>query len=342
MLVIRPIASQDLGALVRIAEESGIGFTSLPVNEEKLASKIAYSEASFALGDDTCRQGEQGYLFVLEDTDNGAVVGTTALEARVGQSDAFWHYRLGKVVHSSPKLGVHNELDVLTLCNDYSGVSELCTLFLSEPYRQGYNGRLLSKTRFLFLAEFRQRFSDTIIAEMRGVSDENGDSPFWGWLQDHFFSMDFPKADYLSGLGKKTFIDELMPRYPIYSCLLSDEARAVIGEVHDKTRPALRLLQAEGFRWRGYVDIFDAGPTVECDVDNIHAIRDSKRLPVRIGDVSQGLTTMVSNTKLQDFRSTLAKAVILDDVLVMDAETAQALQVSEGDFVRALPFESKE
>ena len=98
---------------------------------------------------------------------------------------------------------------------------------------------------------------------MRGVSDENGRSPFWEWLEAHFFSMDFPTADYLTGIGNKVFIAELMPKYPIYVNLLSQEAQNVIGKVHKKTEPALRLLQEEGFSCRGYVDIFDGGPTVE-------------------------------------------------------------------------------
>ncbi|MFN3589050.1 MAG: arginine N-succinyltransferase, partial [Spirosomataceae bacterium] len=50
---------------------------------------------------------------------------------------------------------------------------------------------------------------------------------------------DFPTADYLTGIGQKVFIAELMPKYPIYVSLLSKEAQAVIGKVHEKTRPAL-------------------------------------------------------------------------------------------------------
>lgn len=61
----------------------------------------------------------------------------------------------------------------------------------------------MSKCRFLMLAEHSHRFSQTIFAEMRGVSDAEGKSPFWEWLQDHFFSIDFTHADYLTGIGNK-------------------------------------------------------------------------------------------------------------------------------------------
>ena len=189
MMVIRPIRADDYPALYDIAVESGHGFTSLPVNDELLMRKISRSEQSF--GKPVQQPGDEGYLFVLEDTATGEVCGTSALEAAVGLDDAFYHYHLGKVVHSSRSLGDYKTVDILTLCNDYTGVSELCTLFLRESRREKNNGRLLSKMRFLFMAEFPQRFAERVIAEMRGISNEDGSSPFWQWLQEHLEELNF-------------------------------------------------------------------------------------------------------------------------------------------------------
>lgn len=261
MLIIRPIQAGDFESLYQIAEESGHGFTSLPVNADLLRHKIARAEASFVKVID--KPFDEGYLMVLEDTATREVVGTCAIEAAVGMEDAFYHYRLGTEVYHSEQIEVRNEVETLTLCHDYTGAAELCTLFLREGYRKGNNGRMLSRSRFLFLAQHAKRFGETVIAEMRGVSDSDGNSPFYCWLQKNFLGIDFIQADYLSGLGKKAFMAEMMPRNPVYVCLLPEEAQKVIGEVHTNTRPALSLLQAEGFRCRGYVDIFDGGPTVE-------------------------------------------------------------------------------
>lgn len=334
MIVIRPIRADDYAALYDIAVESGHGFTSLPVNDELLMRKISRSERSFQKT--VTSPGDEGYLFVLEDTTTGQVMGTSALEAAVGLDDAFYHYHLGKVVHSSRSLNVYKTVDILTLCNDYTGASELCTLFLRENCRQKNNGKLLSKFRFLFLKEFSERFSDRIIAEMRGVSDENGNSPFWQWLQEHFFSVDFPTADYLTGIGQKVFIAELMPKYPIYVSLLSKEAQAVIGQVHGKTRPAISLLQSEGFSHRGYVDIFDAGPTVEANLEHIRSARDSEKRQVRIGAVNKGQPYMVCNTKLQNFRATWLELAVSEDSdeVILPAACAEGLLVQAGDWVR--------
>src|SRR5690606_4677800 len=149
------------------------------------------------------------------------------------------------------------------LANDLTGNSELCSLFLHADHRTGLNGRLLSKARLLFIAEFRELFGDKIIAEMRGMSDAAGRSPFWESLGRHFFKMEFSQADYLTGVGNKAFIAELMPKFPLYTCFLTEDARAVIGRVHPDTEPALNMLKAEGFSYQGYVDIFDAGPAIE-------------------------------------------------------------------------------
>ncbi|MFC4655632.1 arginine N-succinyltransferase [Rheinheimera marina] len=334
MLLIRPIRAEDYPELYQIAVESGHGFTSLPVNEELLQRKINRSENSFAKTIQS--PGDEGYLFVLQDAETGRVLGTSAIEAAVGLDDAFYHYHLGKVVHSSRALGVYKAVDILTLCNDYTGVSELCTLFVREDSRKNNAGKLLSKIRFLFMAEFRQRFAERVIAEMRGVSDDAGNSPFWQWLQDSFFSVDFPTADYLTGIGQKVFIAELMPKYPIYVSLLSKEAQAVIGKVHDKTRPALAMLQSEGFSNTGYVDIFDAGPTVEAKVEHIRSVRNSRRVQVQIGEVQGGQPWMISNTQLQDFRATWLYLQLREDdtVVTLPAAAAELLQVQNGDWVR--------
>ena len=225
MIIIRPIQNSDYESLHRMAVESGYGFTSLPVNEELLKKRINQADLSF--NKTVTTPGNEGYLFVMEDTTTGEVVGTTGIEAAVGLEDAFYHYHLGKVVHNSRELNVYNTVETLSLCNDYTGATEICTLFLSESHRKNNNGRFLSRCRFLFIAEHTQRFADTIIAEMRGISDEHGNSPFWQWLEEHFFSMDFPTADYLTGIGKKMFIAELMPKYPIYVSLLSKDAQQV-------------------------------------------------------------------------------------------------------------------
>jgi arginine N-succinyltransferase len=339
MIIIRPIRMTDYDDLYRIAIESGHGFTSLPVNEAILKKRISHSEESFT--EQVTTPGNQGYLFVMEDTETNQVVGTTGIEAAVGLDNSFYHYHLGKVVHSSRELGIHNTVETLSLCNDYTGATEICTLFLQESHRKNNNGRFLSRCRFLFMAEHTTRFSDCVIAEMRGVSDEEGRSPFYDWLEEHFLSIEFTKADYLTGIGNKDFIAELMPTYPVYVSLLSSEAQQVINKVHSNTVPALRLLEAEGFSRRGYVDIFDAGPTVEAELNQIRTVRKSKKYQVLIDDTyseESNQKYIVCNTKIENFRATQVKVTPRETAnqVVLSNDVAQALQVKQGDWVRLI------
>jgi arginine N-succinyltransferase len=342
MKIIRPIHRDDYSSLYEIAQESGVGFNSLPVNEVLLKSKIDKSIQAFAK--DVDQPANESYLFVMQDQETQEVVGTSGIASSVGLDDAFYHYHLSKVVHASRELDIYNTVDILTLCNDYTGVSEICTLFLRQNARQGLNGRLLSKFRFLFMMEHRSRFAETIIAEMRGINDENGQSPFWQWLEEHFFSMDFPTADYLTGIGQKQFIAELMPKYPIYVSLLSKQAQAVIGQVHEKTKPALQLLEQEGFSCRGYVDIFDAGPTVEANLNHIRSAQASTRMQIKVVDGIKEIednqqTFFVINTKVQDFRGVCTSLIIDADTehATIGQQAADALGLSDGDNIRFAP-----
>ncbi|CZF80374.1 arginine N-succinyltransferase [Grimontia sp. AD028] len=334
MLVIRPIRETDFDALMLCAEESGHGFTSLPVDETLIKGRIDHSLDSFARNAQA--PGMEGYLMVAEDTETGEVAGTTGIEAAIGLDNPFYSYHISKIVHHSRRLDVHNVVEVLTFGNNYTGATEICTLFLRPEFRQGLNGKLLSKCRFLMLAQFPEKFSDVIFAEMRGVSDEDGNSPFWAWLKEHFFSIDFTLADYLTGTGQKGFIADLMPKLPIYVSLLSEEAREVIGQVHEKTRPALRLLEKEGFTCRGYVDIFDAGPTVECLRQNIDSIRRSFTARVKIAEHSSAQDYLICNSDFENFRATATKVGVDEErnEVLISKEVAEALFVQDGDTVR--------
>lgn len=48
------------------------------------------------------------------------------------------------------------------------------------------------------------------------------------------------------------------------------------------------MLEKEGFRYRNYIDIFDGGPTLECDIDRVRAIRKSRLVEVAEGQPAQG------------------------------------------------------
>lgn len=337
-MIVRPVTSADLPALFDLARSTGTGLTTLPANEQRLQHRVNWAEKAFR---GEAERADADYLFVLEN-DEGKVVGISAVAGAVGLREPWYNYRVGLTVSASQELGIHREIPTLFLANDLTGQSELCSLFLHADHRAGLNGRLLSKARFLFIAEFRELFGDKVIAEMRGVSDLAGRSPFWESLGRHFFKMEFSQADYLTGVGNKAFIAELMPKFPLYSCFLSEDAREVIGRVHPDTEPALAMLKAEGFSYQGYVDIFDAGPAIEAPTEKIRAIADSQNLVLAIGTPGDDAEPfLIHNRKREECRITAAPARLAAGSLVVDAQTAKRLRLSAGASVRAVPLSGK-
>jgi arginine N-succinyltransferase len=337
-MIVRPVTSADLPALFDLARSTGTGLTTLPANEQRLQHRVNWAEKAFR---GEAERADADYLFVLED-DTGKVVGISAVAGAVGLREPWYNYRVGLTVSASQELGIHREIPTLFLANDLTGQSELCSLFLHADHRTGLNGRLVSKARFLFIAEFRELFGDKVIAEMRGMSDAAGRSPFWESLGRHFFKMEFSQADYLTGVGNKAFIAELMPKFPLYTCFLSEEARSVIGRVHSDTEPALAMLKAEGFSYQGYVDIFDAGPAIEAPTEKIRAIADSQSLVLAIGTPGDDAEPfLIHNRKREECRITAAPARLAAGSLVVDAQTAKRLRLSAGASVRAVPLSGK-
>ncbi|QDY41745.1 arginine N-succinyltransferase [Candidatus Pantoea soli] len=334
MMVIRPVERDDLAQLMALAGKTGGGLTSLPADSETLKARI---ERAIATWQDALPRAEQGYVFVLADSADNRAVGICAIEVAVGLQDPWYNFRVGTQVHASKELNVYASLPTLSLSNDHTGSSELCTLFLDPDYRDGKNGHLLSKSRFLFMANFRERFTQHVVAEMRGVSDENGHSPFWDSVGSHFFSMAFRQADFLSGTGQKAFIAELMPKHPLYIHYLSEAAQKVIGEVHPKTVPARAVLEAEGFRYQNYVDIFDGGPTLECEIDRIRAIRKSRVLQAVAGEAdAHWPLCLVANCDYHRFRVTLLPVDMASGDVRMNESQRAALCCEYGDALRVV------
>jgi arginine N-succinyltransferase len=339
MLVLRPIRESDLPGLAALARATGGGLTTLPPDERVLAERIDDSLRAFR---PRVRQpGGEYYLFALEDTATAEVIGVSGIAARVGGFDPWYSYeiRTEHLVHAP--LGISRDIQVLHLKTEHRGPSELCSLFLRADRRRGGAGRLLSLGRFLFVASHPQRFTSTIIAEMRGYIDQTGRSPFWEAVGRKFFEFDFYRADVLSGLGEKAFIADLMPRHPVYLMLLPDDVQAVIGRVHHDTEPALLLLLSEGFAHTSEIDIFDAGPLVRASVDEIRTIRQSRVATIRhaAAEIPPANAAHLLATTALTLRACTSPVELHDDGAVsINAETADALGVTAGETLRICPL----
>ena len=196
---------------------------------------------------------------------------------------------------------------------------------------------LLARSRYLFIKQHRPRFGARVLAELRGVMDQAGNSPFWDALAGRFFGMTFPEADEFNAVHGTQFIADLMPKTPIYVAMLPDSARAVMGQPHPTGRAALKMLENEGFVWDCFIDIFDGGPTVTAATDQIKTVREAEWLRVAGPGKDGGATMMLASGLHQDFKACYGQVTMTDrGELLVDPKAIEMLGVEPGDRVLAV------
>ena len=330
---VRPARGEDFDAIFEMATLTGGGFTNLPADKGAVVGKLSRSDDAFTR-EESHPEGDL-FLFVLEDAETGAIRGTCQVFSRIGVEQPFYSYRLSKLTQTSPELGRTFQTEMLTLCTDFNDCSEVGGLFLHPEARAGGLGLgvLLARSRYLFIRRNRARFADRVVAELRGVIDANGGSPFWDAIAGRFFGMGFQEADAFNGAHGTQFIADLMPKTPIYTAMLSPEALAVMRKPHPSGEAAMRMLEREGFSGDGYIDIFDGGPTMSANTEQIRSIRDARPLTLTaVTDSPAGERMMIAAGALQDFAAGFGSVrVEADGGATLDAASAALVGLRPGD-----------
>lgn len=298
--LVRPATPDDLDRLEAMIAHVDRGMLTMPATRAAMADRIRRSGEAFARA--SAPPLNECYFLVMEEA--GELLGTASLFTNLGVERPFYSYRISRDSKMSPELKQQVELDLLHLVNDYHGDTELGTLFIDRKARGGGRGKLLSFARLLVIAADPVRFGRRAMAEIRGWTDADGDSPFWNAVGAKFFHLDYHTADAMSAREHR-FIADLMPRYPIYADLLPADARRVIGVPHPDAEPALALLQSQGFHFNQVVDIFDAGPCVEAFIDQIEIVRSAQRMSAaEFAGSGAGTRGLVATATMAKFAAT--------------------------------------
>ena len=266
------------------------------------------------------------------------VRGTCQIFSAVGRKLPFYSYRIGALTQHSAELDRTFRAEILNLTTDLEGATEVGGLFLHPAERAGGLGMLLARSRYLFIRNHRARFADRTFAELRGVIDEAGGSPFWDGVAGRFFGMNFQDADQFNARKGNQFIADLMPKHPVYIAMLPDSARAVIGVPHPSGRAAMRMLEEEGFAWESYIDIFDGGPTMTVRTDAIRSLREAVdsavvALDPALGEHKSGEKRLVAIGRLAEFRCAFGWIAEQSGGIALDPDCAGLLGVGQGDTV---------
>jgi arginine N-succinyltransferase len=303
LFLIRQAKQEDVPTLAKLARL--VYFINLPPDERIVSEKVQHSQGCFrrlgaqmagvtrpgaAAGAKKRRStGTAGFthiehesdmfMFVVEDTDIGGIVGTSQVRAHQGgPGSPNWSFKISERSFRSDSLGLGTTHKTGQLYGDETGPTEIGGLVLQPSYR-GHKlrpGRLVSFIRFHFMGLHRPVFSDRIIAEMMPPVSAEGDNVFWDAFGRKFIPVKYAEADRFCQHNRK-FISELLPKEEIYLTLFPLEVQNMVGVVSRETIPARRTLESLGFTYRGFVDPFDGGPHLEAATDSVSLIKETVR-----------------------------------------------------------------
>jgi arginine N-succinyltransferase len=334
--VVRPVRHEDVGQLVDLAKQFGL--LNLPGDKRVLAKKIEVSVESFAGG---LPKEKSEYIFVIEDTEERLVVGSSTIMAKHGTEDVpHSYFKILKRNHFSEDLGLGFIHQVLRFQLDSDGPSEIGGLLVDKIYRRRPEklGKQISLSRFLFVGLYPEKFEDRVLCELTPPLTDEGRSEFWESLGRRFTGLPYQEADLLSQ-SHKEFIRSLFPEDDIYLCLMDAKARAVLGRVGEQTKPAQHLLESIGFEYLDEVDPFDGGPHFGCDVKNIRVISEGKKLRLTEFKDPVYRDKGLIGADSTEFRAIMSGVDIRGDEIAIPAKLRHHLGTEIGEEVFWAPFE---
>jgi arginine N-succinyltransferase len=329
MYLLRTYQNKDLDAIIDLAFQGQLGMTNLPKNRQRLKEMGELSLHSFE--EMVAKPSNHFYIFVLEEIETSKVVGVSGI---LGTTPPLDYYRVTSV--NLPRLfeEVPRQFQVLERVKYPHGPSEICALFLSGAYREHGLGKLLSLSRFHFIASFPERFCDQIFANMRGIILPSGECPFWEGVGRSFLPIPFSELMTRRDEQEEP-ISSLMPSFPIYIDLLPETVKNAIGQTHVNTHPALKMLLELGFSPTGEVDLFDAGPIISAKTSSVKTVKESKTFPIdSIASKLNAPLHLISNTRI-DFKAAWGQIDIKSRRI--DQKTADLLEVKIGTIIRYSP-----
>jgi arginine N-succinyltransferase len=341
VLLLRDVQRSDLPALGALARV--LNSVNLPADGAALARIVDRSVRSFAgrIADPLRRS----YVFVLEDPRRRRVLGTSMIIAQHGTRESpCTFFDVAEREHYSSTLDRHFRHPVLSLGYHFDGPTEIGGLVVSPSARGGpyQPGTQLSLVRFLYLAMHRERFRETVLAELMPPLGRDGKSLFWESCGRRFTGLDYQDADKKSRENKE-FIQQLFPATDLYATLFPPRVRRMLGAVGPDTEPARRVLERIGFRYVNRIDPFDGGPHWEAKVADLLPVRRFRR--VRVAPEPAGredgewLVGLCRPGKRPSFRAVRTPLRLEGEEAQLPAEARRLLGVKPGDRVSLIPIE---
>jgi arginine N-succinyltransferase len=341
MFVLRSVQSKDTKDLLKLSQI--MTFINLPPDEEIISHKINSSMKSF--NNPSKSLWENYYIFVLENFENGEILGASMIHAQHGTEDEpHFYLTVGQESKFSQTINTGFVHGTLKLGLDVNGPTEIGGLILNPEYRGHKDklGKQLSFVRFLYMAKNPERFKPMVHSELMPPLDKNGNSPLWEAVGRRFLNMNYHEADILSRSNKE-FILSLFPSDNIYQTLLPMDARESIGKVGKETEPVKKMLESVGFKYTFEVDPFDGGPHYRSPIKDIKPIKEKMTgllITNKSFDINEAREALVSfDHPDYDFFATRSMIQVHGDGQIsMDQKVVKELGISLPQKITAIPF----
>jgi arginine N-succinyltransferase len=340
---IRGAEPADEDQLLSVARH--LDTVNLPDDRAAIREIIDISQRSFA--GDIKDVSKREYVFVLVDTAQSKIIGTSMIIAKLGRRDApYIYFDVIDEEKYSQTLDKHFSHTLLRIGYSYNGPTEIGGLIILPEYRKVPErlGQMISYIRFLFIATHRALFRDELLAELLPPLEADGTSHLWEALGRHFTGLSYAEADFISKKNKE-FIKSLFPEGVINASLLPRAAQEVIGKVGHKTRGVERLLERIGFRYAYRIDPFDGGPHFSAKADEVTLIARTRQVKVgSIGELTDNKKGRVLCAK-ELTRSPFVRSVSTylrdqgDGSVMIPPDVASHLGLAIGDSVIVLPLD---
>lgn len=335
MFVIRQAQLEDLPTLLKLARL--VHSNNLPVDADILRTKLMRSRDSFAGNSRTSQERE--FIFALEDTETGNLIGTSSIISCVGcPGRPHLYFLVRKREHFSDDLATGHVHVTLQLGMDETGPSEIGGLVLTPAYRghKAKLGTLLSLIRFQYISLHREWFSDRIIAEMAAPLTPDSRNTLWEYLGRRFINLEYSEADRFCRQSKE-FVISLFPKGEIYASLLPPEARNLIGRVSPDAQPAKVMLESLGFCYIGHCDPFDGGPYLEASLAQVPLVVNTRSMPLAEPVTEYPSEGFVSFTGASGFRAVRTRFAVAEDSVSIPPEQVALIGARAGETVAVTP-----
>lgn len=337
MFLVREVKESDLEDLYKLS--SIVFFINLPNDKKIIENLISKSIQSFKKPSKNL--ADNHYIFVIEDLEKSKIIGVSMIHAQHGtEEEPHFYLRISQEYKYSKTINTGFIHGTLKLGLDTNGPTEIGGLVISPEYRGHPEklGKLLSFSRFLYIALNPDKFKKTLHSELMPPLDKDGKSPLWEAIGRRFMNMDYYEADKLSR-NNKEFILSLYPSDNIYQTLLPIEARNAIGKVGKDTMPVKNMLEKIGFIFSEEVDPFDGGPHYKASTDEVSIIQSLKHVQIKYDDKfdSNDVEEFIIKTNTNDFISFKISGVLLESTLLIDKNNTNDL-IKDGDSVSIINF----